>query len=278
MNEFRPLSPNALRRIMAARRLYFRPEFIGLNRLDLGRPALFVGNHTRYGLLDVPLLLEHLYVERGLFLRSLGDRSHFSVPLWRDWLVRNGMVLGTPENCDALMQAGESVLVFPGGAREVWRRKDEQYTLIWKKRLGFVRQAIRHGYDIIPFAAFGADECYRVLADANDMLNQPWLQALIERAGLKEALRGGDMLPPLGVGIGPTLLPRPQRLYFSFGARIPTAHLQGQESHEDVLWQVREAVAASITSQLGTLRTLRDNDREQGWSWLRRRLASGSDA
>ena len=278
MNEFRPLSQSAIKRIMTPRRLYFRPEFIGLNKLDLKKPALFVGNHTRYGLLDVPLMLEHLYVEHGLLVRSLGDRSHFSVPVWRDWLVRNGMVLGTPQKCDALMEAGESILVFPGGAREVWRRKDEQYTLIWKKRLGFVRQAIKHGYDIIPFASFGADDCYSVLADANDMLGQPWLTALLDKTGLQEALRGGDMLPPLGLGIGPTLLPRPQRFYFGFGERIPTAPLQGQETDEAVLWQVRERVAASIRGQLDSLQVIRDKDRQEGWGWLRRRLTAPAKA
>jgi hypothetical protein len=273
MNDFHPLSPAALRRIMAVRRIYFRPEFIGLNNLDLGRPALFVGNHTRYGLLDVPLMLEHLYVQHGLFLRSLGDRSHFSVPVWRDWLQRNGMVLGTPANCDTLMQAGASILAFPGGAREVWRRKHEQYSLIWKQRLGFVRQAVKHGYDIIPFASLGADECYRIFADADDVLRQPWLNRLITGTRLQEAMRGGDMLPPLGRGIGPTVLPRPQRFYFGFGARIPTAHLDGQIKDEAALWQLREQAAVSITRQLTHLKTVREQDRQESWSWLRRRLA-----
>lgn len=278
MNHVKPsrplLSPAAVQRLMAPRRRYFRPEFIGLNNLDLERPALFVGNHTRYGLLDVPLMLEHLYVHRGLFLRSLGDHGHFAVPVWRDWLVGNGMVLGTPENCDALMEAGESILVFPGGAREVWRRKNEQYTLIWKKRLGFVRLAMKHGYDIIPFASFGADDCYSVLVDAEDMLSQRWLNSLLEKAGLKALLRGGDVIPPIGVGVGPTLLPRPERLYFSFGERLQTASLQGQETDEAVLWQVREQVAASIREQLDMLRVIRDKDREQGWGWLRRALTA----
>lgn len=46
------------------------------------------------------------------------------------------MVLGTPENCAALMQAGQSILVFPGGGREVMRRKGEAYRLIWKRCRG----------------------------------------------------------------------------------------------------------------------------------------------
>ncbi|HET8731326.1 MAG TPA: lysophospholipid acyltransferase family protein [Moraxellaceae bacterium] len=276
MTEFRPFSPAVVTHVMALRRRYFRPEFVGLADLDLGKPALFVGNHTLYGLLDVPLMVEHLYVQHGVYLRALGDRGHFSVPLWRDYLVRGGMVLGTPENCDALMRAGESVLVFPGGAREVMRRRGEDYQLIWKKRLGFVRQAVKHGYDIVPFGSLGADECYTILADANDVQERPWLRRLIKSSGLESTLRGGDMIPPLGRGIGPTLLPRPQRFYFGFAERISTAHLRAQEHNEAVLWDVREQVAAAINGQIESLRKMRELDRAKGWSWLRRHLAPPS--
>ncbi len=272
MKEFQPLSPKAVKQVMMLSRLYFRPEFLGLNNLDLEKPALFVGNHTRYGLLDVPLMIEHLYVNHGLFLRSLGDRSHFSVPVWRDWLTRNGMVMGSPENCDTLMEAGESILVFPGGAREVWRRKDEQYTLIWKKRLGFVRQAIKHGYDIIPFAAYGADDCYKVVADANDVLGHPRIVSYLERKGMPAWLRGGDGIPPLGKGIGNTIIPRPERFYFSFGERILTVELMGHQQDESALWQVRDCVSASIEAQLGNLKTIRNRDRNERWGRVRKKL------
>ena len=257
---------------LAPWRLLLKPVFSGLDRIPDERPLLFVGNHTLYGLLDVPLMIEHLYVNHGLFLRSLGDRSHFSVPVWRDWLTRNGMVLGTPENCDALMEAGESILVFPGGAREVWRRKDEQYTLIWKKRLGFVRQAIKHGYDIIPFAAYGADDCYKVVADANDVLGNPRIMSYLERKGMLPWLRGGDGIPPLGKGIGNTIIPRPERFYFSFGERIPTTELKGYAQDESTLWQVRDSASASIEAQLENLKTIRNKDRNERWGWARKRL------
>lgn len=273
MQEFQPYSPAFVRRLMAPRRRYFRPEFIGLSQLDLDKPALFVGNHTLYGLFDVPLMVEHLYVHHGIFLRALGDRGHFAVPLWRNYLTRGGMVLGTPENCDALMRDGEHVLVFPGGAREVWRRRGEQYQLIWKRRLGFVRQAIKHGYDIIPFGALGADECYTILADADDLQGRPLVRQVLKRTGLADRLRGGDMIPPLGMGLGPTLLPRPQRFYFGFGERISTARYIGLEQNEKILWMVRNLVADAITGQIEHLKVIRQEDRQNGWSWLRRTLA-----
>lgn len=274
MNNVQTFDPATTRKIFALRRLYFRPEFIGLNSLDIAnKPALFVGNHTLYGLLDVPLMLQEIHQNQGILVRSLGDREHFKVPLWRDFLVKGGMVMGTPENCDALMSQGESVLVFPGGAREVCRRKNEEYSLIWKRRLGFVRQAVKHGYDIIPFGSLGPDECYTILSDAEDLKKRSRLWKQLERSGLIKLLHDGDYIPPFSRGIGPTLIPRPQRFYFGFGERIPTQHLQGHEQDEAVLWEIRNLVSGAIEQQITQLKAIRNQDRQENWSWLRRQLA-----
>ena len=262
----------AARQLVLPGRLYFRPEFHGLDDLDPARPALYVGNHARYGLLDVPLMLDGLYQRHGVVLRSLGDRAHFAVPGWRSFLERNGVVPGNSQNCDALMEAGESILVFPGGAREVFRRKGEDHTLIWKKRLGFVRLALRHGYDIIPFASYGADHCYTVLADANNILEKPRLTGYLKKTGMLDLLRGGDALPPVGKGVAHTAIPRPQRFYFSFGERIPTAALMEHAGDESTLWQVRDLVSQSIERQLDHLSAVQQKDREENWGWVRKTL------
>ncbi len=261
-------------RLLEWMRRYFDPVFLGSERLDGSRPALFVGNHARYGFIDIPLIVDHLYREHGLVLRSLGDRSHMAVPYWRDFLTANGMVVGTPENCDALMEAGESILVFPGGAREVMRRRDEDYQLIWKNRVGFARMAAKHGYDIIPFASLGADECFSVLMDANDFTTSRLGRALLRNRRIAELLRNGDVIPPVSRGLGPTLLPRPQRFYFSFGERIPAVSaLESGADEQQALFRLREQVAGSITRQLDELRDYRRKDRTTGWGVMRRLLA-----
>ena len=270
---FKPPPPEQMRRWFALARAYFNPEFLGLWELDLKKPALFVGNHTLFGLTDAPLMIEHLYSQYGLMLRGLGDRGHFNVPYWGESLVKNGMVLGTPENCSALMNAGQSILVFPGGGREVMRRKGEAYQLIWKKRTGFARMAIEHGYDIIPFGSVGPDESFDILVDANDIQKSRAWQWLDERFGLGEKTRNGDMIGPLVRGVGPTLLPRPQRFYFGFGQRISTAHLGGRSDDAEALWAVREQVARSVEQQIQRLQIYRKEDRLQNWSLLRRWLA-----
>lgn len=270
--DYTPPPPEQVRRTMRIARWWFKPEFLGLQALDLEKPALFVGNHTLYGLTDVPLMLEHLYTQHGLMLRSLGDRGHFGVPLWGDWLVRHGMVLGSPANCAALMRAGASVLVFPGGAREVMRRRGEAYELLWKQRTGFARMAIEHGYDIIPFGAVGADESFDIHLDANTVLQPGWRLNLAKRMGLLDVTRGGDFIPPFATGIGPTLIPKPQRYYFGFGARIATTHLAGSQDDKAVQLSVRDTVAQCVREQIAMLQQHRAQDRPQ-WSRLRRALA-----
>ena len=40
------------------------------------------------------LFADGLYRERGIVLRSLADRNHFKVPVWRDFVEQTGAVLG----------------------------------------------------------------------------------------------------------------------------------------------------------------------------------------
>ena len=87
------------------------PRFFGLENVPRRGRALLVGNHTMYGLLDVPLMWLEINEQRGRLVRSLGDHLHFQVPVWRDLLQRFGSVPGTRENCAILLRGGEAVMV-----------------------------------------------------------------------------------------------------------------------------------------------------------------------
>ncbi len=230
------------------------PVFQGFENVPRQRPVLFVGNHTIMGVLDIPVMAMGLRRRLGITCRFLGDHAHFAFPLWRDLLVRFGTVDGTRENARALMRAGAHVLVFPGGGREVFKRRGEKYRLLWKRRIGFVRLAVEFGYPIVPFSAVGGEECYEILLDGNDLLRSPlgpWVRRLHPRP---------DLLPPLVRGLGPTWLPRPQRFYFRFGAPIATTPLADRERDDAACFALREKVRAAVEEGIEHLLAERRRD------------------
>jgi 1-acyl-sn-glycerol-3-phosphate acyltransferase len=274
VDDFRPISAAALWRVLAPLRAWHRPWFDGLEHIDPKQPALLVGNHTVYGGLDVPHMVAQIYRDRGVLVRSLGDRIHFTVPGHRDLLTKLGVVVGTRENCSRLMQAGQHVLVFPGGGREVAKRRGEAYRLIWKERTGFVRMAVEHGYPIVPFACVGPEECFDLLFDANDLVASPLGKALSRTGLLDRFLRGGESFAPLARGLGLTVIPRPERFYFSIGKPIATQRYAKQLDDGEVLMAVRERVRRAVELQIRKLFSVRSRDPRRG---LLASLVSGAE-
>ena len=241
-------------RVLEPWRILTSPKIFGLDRVPDSRPLLFVGNHTLFGVLDVPMLFRELLTREDIFLRSLGDRLHFKVPLWRDFLLRYGVLPGTRKNCAQLMENGECVLVFPGGGREVAKRKNEKYKLIWKERIGFARMAVRHGCTIVPFSAIGVEDAYDILLDVGDLLASP-LGPLVKKLDVRY-----DILWPIVKGAGPTPFPRPHRLYFRIGEPIETASLGGDFENTELCKTVRDQVRSEIEFGIQWLQKEREGD------------------
>lgn len=268
------MTADQLWRFTAPLRFYFSPKFFGLDKIDPAKPTLLVGNHTIFGVMDVPLLIAEVFRTKGIRIRTLADHAHYDIPGWRAMLDRVGGVEGTRENCAELMQRGEHVMVFPGGAREVSKRKGEQYQLTWKRRTGFCSMAIAHGYNILPFATVGPDDMYDIVLDADDIIRSP-VGKLMKKAGLlgkNGVLRGGDIIMPVARGLGPTSLPRPERFYFAIGDEIDVSPYAGRENDEDALFELRDQVAFSIQDLIGEMMTLREQDKDK--SWVRKLLTS----
>ena len=235
------------------------PVFLGMHHLPTSGPALFVGNHSATAVLDAALLQKTLYLKKNIFLRGLGDHLHFKVPFWGDIVTQFGGVDGTPENCARLMDAQEYLLVFPGGAHEAFKNKGEEYQLLWKKRVGFARLAIRFGCPIIPFAVVGGDDSYEMVMDRKQIMASP-VGTLLRRLHVRE-----DLLLPVMKGVGLTLLPRPQRFYFKFSAPILTQSYHNQFENKEACWELREQVKRQIEQDLAFLLEKRTRDPEQGW-------------
>ena len=221
-------------------------------------PFMLVGNHQLLGMQDLPSLVRELETRRGVRVRGMGDRFHFQVPVWRDVLRGAGAVPGTRENCAALLAAGEPVLVFPGGAREVYKRRGQRYELLWGDRTGFARMAIDAGCPIVPFGAVGAEDRFDVLLDTDSRIAAP-ARALVRKVAGRD-----DVGTLLVRGSGPLGLPRPDRLYFRFGAPISTAQRTGRDDDPVALAECRDLVKAEVEGHIAALQAYREGDLQRG--------------
>ena len=134
-----------------------------------GQSMLLVGNHQTYAF-DTGLLIDQFLIEQNRLIRGLAHPVIFrrSANQGNDattaiggargaqglggFFTRFGAVEVTGKNFYKLLKNGETVLLFPGGVREAYKRKHEEYQLNWPSAPEFVRMASRHNACIVPFA------------------------------------------------------------------------------------------------------------------------------
>eukprot|EP00956_Cyclotella_meneghiniana_P020433 scaffold36169_cov66-Cyclotella_meneghiniana.AAC.2 len=159
------------------------------------KPLLFVGNHQLFGQ-DLGMIIAQLIEERGINARGLmhpiaadgfsatrpGDEPSIRKQK-RKWEFNDdvsdlfpmfGAVKVNPRNFYRLLQTGQAALLFPGGVREVFHGKDEDYKLFWPAKTDFVRVAARFNATIVPLAAIGAADSLNILLDASEVLELPF--------------------------------------------------------------------------------------------------------
>lgn len=233
------LHPESSKRSLATTaflyRHYFRAETFGIEKVPPGR-VLLISNHAGQlpfdgMMLGVAMLLE---AEPPRIVRSMGEYWISQLP-FLSWVAeRGGNLVGTPENCAALLEAQECVMVFPEGVRGMNKTYDLRYQL-QRFGLGFMRLALQTDTPIVPVGIVGSEE------------QQP---SLVNLGGLGELL-GMPALPvtatfPL---LGPLgLLPLPVKYRLHFGEPL---RFEGSESEEDDVVQrkvdeVREAIGALL--------------------------------
>lgn len=248
-------------------RRLFNPMIVGRENIP-PQPCLFVGNHSLFaldGAVITPLFLKELQ----RFPRGMGDKFLFSDRRLATFLLANGLVMGHPEVCAALMEDGQDLLVFPGGAHEAVKPMSQLYQLQWKERYGFVKLAAYHGYTIMPFGLVGPDEFYDHWIEGQD-LPESALGRVLARLGLITDDTRLDILPPLPRGSLGTVFPKPQRCFLGFGEPVDLARYKGKKITQKTLQSVRARVAGQIQSQLSQLLALRE--RHKGDDSLLRRL------
>jgi len=246
----------------------FNPMVTGAQNIPK-EPCLFVGNHSLFAL-DGAIIRPIFLKELQRFPRAMGDKFLFSIERVANILVKQGIVMGHPDVCGALMDARQDLLLFPGGAYESVKPKSKLYELQWKERYGFVKLAAAHGYTIMPFGLVGPDEFYGHLMEGQELPDTALGKLLTHLGVLNNNIRS-DMIPPIPIGSLGTALPKPQRCYLGFGKPINLSRHKGKTLSKKTVQAVRAQAAQAIENQLTQLLIKRERDKGKE-SFLRRLL------
>ncbi|PWN40558.1 DAGAT-domain-containing protein [Ceraceosorus guamensis] len=99
-------------------------------------------------------------------LLTLG--TNFNVPFHRDVLLALGICSVSKKSCENILKKGpgNACTIVVGGAAESLAAHPGTADLTLKRRLGFIKIAVRHGADLVPVFSFGENDIFMQLANA----------------------------------------------------------------------------------------------------------------
>lgn len=169
-------------------RYYFRVKTDGWHHIPPQGPILFVGSHNG-GLAapDVVMVMVDWFRRFGT-KRPVYGLLHphiFKIhPKLSRLAAQMGAIEAHPKMALAALNRGASVLVYPGGAQDVFRPYTQRHQIHLAGRKGFIKLALRKNVPIIPVISTGAHETLIVLGDCYEQVKQlhemgmPWLYDL----------------------------------------------------------------------------------------------------
>jgi hypothetical protein len=192
-------SPGFQRGLAMLRRLsdYHEYEAFGLEDILHVRGGAIVACNHSLATYDAVLLALAGYDRSGRWFHAMADRLLLRIPGLRSAFSTMGFIEGTRAAGLDLLGRGEVLGVLPGGMRESLRSSAHRYTIDWERRYGFVWLSLLSGAPIVLAACPRADDIF----DIADTRITRWAYERLK-------------LPlPVFRGIGPTLVPRPVKLW-----------------------------------------------------------------
>ncbi|KAI9360852.1 diacylglycerol acyltransferase-domain-containing protein [Zopfochytrium polystomum] len=99
----------------------------------------------------------------GIDLRLLTLDTNFRLPFFRELLLSLGICSVSRQSCQNVLTKGpgNSIMIVPGGAAEALYAFPGTLDLVLKRRLGFVKLALRHGASLVPVVSFGENDLWQ---------------------------------------------------------------------------------------------------------------------
>jgi 1-acyl-sn-glycerol-3-phosphate acyltransferase len=186
---------------------YYRVETSGWEHVPTDEKVLFVGSHN--GGLAAPDMLMTMY---DWFRRFGIERPAYGLMHPVAWQVspelasivaKLGAVVAHPKMALLAFREGANVLVYPGGAQDVFRLHSQRHQICFAGRKGFIKLALREHVPIIPVISTGAHDTLFIFADIYKIMQQLHLWGMPWLLGIDPQVFPLYLGLPWGLGIGP---------------------------------------------------------------------------
>ena len=197
---------------------YFRVKSDGWENIPRRDSVLLVGSHN--GGMAAPDMVMAMYDWFRHFGTQRPTYGLMHPYVWKmnsalaQLAEQTGAIVAHPKMAIAALESNASVLVYPGGAQDIFRPYSQKNKINLAGRKGFIKLALRQKVPIIPIISTGAHDTLIVLPDFYEQAQQlhrwgmPWLLNLDPQVfpvylGL-----------PWGLAIGPLLnIPLPVTIH-----------------------------------------------------------------
>ncbi|MBD2430295.1 MULTISPECIES: lysophospholipid acyltransferase family protein [Fischerella] len=164
---------------------YFRVQTSGWENIPGNEKVLFVGSHN--GGLAAPdtHMMMYDWFRRFGVEKPIYGLMHPTVwkefPIIAQTAAKVGAIIAHPKMAIAALRSGASVVVYPGGAEDLFRPYSLRNQIYFAERQGFIKLALREKVPIVPLISTGAHETLIILAERYDLAQQlhqwgmPWL-------------------------------------------------------------------------------------------------------
>ena len=145
------------------RKVYWRIEHEGIERIPASGGAMFVANHRGFMPLDAVMHLSLILTYRSRVVRFLIIPSLLRIPYLCNFLTKLGGVVASQENAARLFASGALVGIFPEGIRGTFSPYKTTYKLRDFAKSAFAKIAIENQVPIVPCAVIGHSEIFPII-------------------------------------------------------------------------------------------------------------------
>lgn len=198
----------------------------------------------------------------GIIPSLLTLTSNFRIPFYRDLIMALGIAAVSRRSCETILSSGEgrSIVIVIGGAAESLNARPGVADLVLRKRLGFIRLAIKQQAELVPVFSFGENDLYDQVDNTKGSKIFQYQKKMQSLLGFTMPLFHARGIFNYDVGI----IPFRHQIATVVGKPIPVPVLEeGQEPTQEQILEVQKQYIDELQSIFDKYKDVYAKDRKQ---------------